>query len=377
MEFDNALRRQVFSLPELLRTQYEDLEPKVRKIMTTPELFSVQRIVLTGCGDSYAASMATKHAFEALTGIPTEVVPAIELSRFYAASQLGFAPRNPLVIAVSNSGKVTRVCEAMERAVSKGAFALAFTGNLNSPLAQRSTRALKLDVPPFESAPGTRSYMVSVLALLLFAIRLGEVRGRYTMDTAMAYRYAIRDLADDLEEKLPGMDASILETAKAWTEMEAFDFVGAGPDYAAAWFGHAKVYEAIGKYAMHINTEEWLHLNFFMRNVERIATVVVHSDGSAALSRTQEMLKYMQEMGRPAIVITDAAEQLPITQAKVVEVPKPKYPMLAPLVQFAPICLLAGYLLVLLGEEDGRGCKGPWAFCAGGRALQESKVELI
>ena len=54
--------------------------------------------------DSLAAAMATKHAFEMLTGIPTEVVTAIELGRFYCERHLGIDCRNPLVIAVSNSG---------------------------------------------------------------------------------------------------------------------------------------------------------------------------------------------------------------------------------------------------------------------------------
>lgn len=77
---ENALIRQVLSLPELIEQQYNDLEPKARKALTTPEIFGIQRIVLTGCGDSYAAALATKHAFEMLTNLPCEVVPAIELS---------------------------------------------------------------------------------------------------------------------------------------------------------------------------------------------------------------------------------------------------------------------------------------------------------
>lgn len=376
-ELDNALRRQVMSLPELLRSQYEDLEPKTRKILTTPEIFSIQRILLTGCGDSFAAAMATRHAFERLTGIPTEAVTAIELSRFYPESQLGFAPRNPLVIAVSNSGKVARVREAMERAVAKSAFALGVTGCFDSPLGQSASRAMKLDIPSFESAPGTRSYMVSVLSLLLLAIRIGEVRGRYTMDTAMEYRYAIRDLADGLEKALPEMDEAALALAKEWETREAYDFIGAGPDYATAWFGHAKVFEAIGKYAMHINTEEWLHLNFFMRNVDRIGTVVLHSHGNRALSRTRELLGYAKGMGRPLAVITDAPEELDQNDIRCIVLPRPKFDFISPLIAFAPISLLMGYLSVLLKEEDGRGCKGPWAFCEGGKAIHNSEIEIV
>ena len=36
---ENALIRQVLSLPELIEQQYNDLEPKARKALTTPEIF--------------------------------------------------------------------------------------------------------------------------------------------------------------------------------------------------------------------------------------------------------------------------------------------------------------------------------------------------
>ena len=74
MDFDSALRRQVMSLPELMRQQYADLEPKTRTVLSTPEIFNIQRIVLTGCGDSYAALLAVKPAFEKYAKIRTEVV---------------------------------------------------------------------------------------------------------------------------------------------------------------------------------------------------------------------------------------------------------------------------------------------------------------
>ena len=288
-EFDNALCRQVRSLPELLRQQYADLEPKTRSALTTPEIFSIQRIVLTGCGDSHAAAMATRYTFEKLTGLPTEVVPAIELARYYDERQLGFAPNNPLVIAISNSGGIARVGEAVQRVVQHGGFALGVTGNKDSLLGRSASRIVHLEIPPFESAPGARSYLVSVLLLLLLAIRFGEVRGRYTMDQAMAYRDDILVQAAKQEALLPAMDDAMLALAKEWKDREAFDFVGAGQDYATAWFGHAKVYEAMGKYAMCVNTEEWLHLNFFMRRFDQIGTVVVCASDSHARSRAQEM----------------------------------------------------------------------------------------
>lgn len=372
--FENAMRKQVFSIPNLLREQYEDLEPKTRRALSTPEIFSIQRIVLTGCGDSFAAAMATRYAFEMLTGIPTEAVPSLELARLYHPKQLGFPPLNPLVIAVSNSGAVARTSEALERATKNGALSLCITGNIDSPIAGAAEKVIKLEVPDFEPAPGTRSYLVSVLSLLLLAIRLGEVRGAYTMDEAMAMRGDILAQADALETLLPEIDRKVRVIAEQWQNLEAFDFAGGGFDYATAWFGHAKIMEAVGKYAMHINSEEWLHLNFFLRNNDKIGTVLVANTTNPCHSRNREVIGYMKELKRPLMVVTDGGAADFGMEANFVHTPATRYPINMPLTQFAPLCLLAGYLAELAGEEYGRGCKGLWTFAEGGAAIKNSEI---
>ncbi len=377
ISFDSALRRQVLSLPQLMREQYADLEPKTRSVLSTPEIFNIQRIVLTGCGDSYAALMAMKPAFEKYAKIRTEVVTAIDLSRDYERRNLGYAPQSPLVIAVSNSGQVARVGEAVERCRKAGAFTLAVTGHEDSVLGQNAERILKLDIPKFESAPGTRSYMVCVLALYLLAIRIGEVRGRYTMDEARARRKEIPALADALEKALPAMDAQALETAKTFKDLSAYDFAGSGFEYAAAWFSMAKIFEATGSYAMCINTEEWLHMNFFMRGPEKIGTMIYAASENKALSRTNETIGYALELGRPLLVVTDEERPDLAGRATVFIVPKAKYLLAESLYQFAPVCLICGYMMTMLGEKSGRGCEGPWSFSKGAACVRQSKLEII
>lgn len=374
-KYDNPMSRQVFSLPKLIETQYDDLEPKTRTVLTFQEIFNIQRIVLTGCGDSYAAGLAVKHAFEMLTGIPTEVVQAIELSRFYSEKQLGIDCQNPLVISVSNSGTGARVSEAVQRAKKHGCYVLGITGNMDSPLATYAHKVLKLDIPKFESAPGVRSYMVSVMALLLLAIRFGEVRGAYTMDQASDYRKDIRQQGRLLDELLPDMDRACERVAEAWKDFPCYDFVGAGFDYAAAWFGWAKILEATGKFAMHINSEEWFHLNFFARDARHLGTVVVGNTKNPAMSRTREMVTYADVLHRPLVIVTDGGpDDFGNVPAEYIRVPAPKYPITMPLTQYAPICLMASYISVLIGEKYGRGCEGDWSFCAGGHCVKNSEI---
>jgi glucosamine--fructose-6-phosphate aminotransferase (isomerizing) len=379
MEFDNPLRRQVYSLPGLIREQYKDLEPKIRETLSTPEIFNIQRIILTGCGDSYAACLGMRFAFERLTGIRTELVTAIELSRHYEKEFLGYAPNNPLVIALSNSGKVARLGEAIDRVNQYGAFSLGITGDPTSPVGSKSQRVVHMEIPKFESAPGTRNYMVSLMALLLIAIRIGEVKGKYTMDTAKSYRKDIAAQADALETLLPAADEKTLGLAKLWKDFPAYDFIGSGIDYATAWFGTAKVFETTGAFAASINTEEWLHLNFFMRNPEKIGTVLVLNANNPALSRAGELISYARGLGRPLLIITNSgmAGKMDLDACRNIEVPFSDFEYSMLLTQFTPICLLFGYIQAMLGEKSGRGCEGPWSIAKGAACVRNSEIRIL
>lgn len=374
----NPMCEQAWSLPDLLRTLYPEVESSTRLALKTEEIFSIQRIVLTGCGDSYAAGLATKHIFELLTGIPTEVVTALDLARYYHTGQIGFSPNNPLVVAVSNSGMVARLAEAAQFAREHGAFVLAVTSNPDAPLGRNASRILPVQTPPFAgSAPGVRSYLTSVLALLLLAVRIGEVRGKYTMDWAGALRRDFLRQADGLEALLPAMDQTAAGLAKQWKDFPCFDFVGGGFDYAAAFYGHAKILEAAGRPAMRINTEEWLHLNFFARDVERIGTVITANTTNPAVSRAKEVVRYAGIMGRPTMVVTDgAAADFDNRSAVYVRVPATESQISMPLTQFVPMALLAGYLAEELGETYGRGCEGPWSFAQNGAGVRESEIVI-
>ena len=372
----NPMCRQAWSIPQLIREQYAILEPKTRTLLSTPEIFSIQRIVLTGCGDSFAAALSMKHIFELLTQIPTEVVEPLDLARYYHPKQVGFAPNNPLVFAISNSGAVSRVAEAVRFVNEHGGFTIGITSKPDSLLGMGAQRLLQLEIPSFESAPGVRSYLVSVLTLLLVSIRIGEVRGRITMDQANGYRRDILAQADSLEKMLPEMDAVARQTAERWRSVNAFDFIGSGFDYAAAFYGHAKMLEATGRHSSCVDSEEWLHLNFFARDIKGTGTVIVSNTTNPATSRVNETIRYAEELGRPLLVISDGALEQPLKNGTLIMVPHTSTQITMPATQFVPLALLAGHLSEQLGEEYGRGCKGPWSFADGAACIRNSRIVI-
>ncbi len=372
-QYDSPMLRQARYLPDLIKDQYEDLEPKTRKIFSTPEIYSFQKIVLTGCGDSYAACLAVKSAFEDFARIPVDVISAIDLSRHYHKSQLNYGPNSPLVIAVSSSGSVARIVEGVLRANTTSAYTLGITKNIDSLLGQTAKKILQLNPPQLESSPGVGSYAISLLALLLLAIRFGEVKLTYTMDQANIYRKSLVDQLINMKSSLESMESCILEIAQKWKDFPAFDFVGSGADYGAVFFGHAKIFEASGQYAMRINTEEWLHLNFFLRNTEKTGTVLIIDERNEARSRALEATECMKKNSRPLLLISND-EHFSSTYCEFIELPKSEHISFSSLCQLIPLTMLSSFLASLRGEEYGRGAKGHWAFCQGGAAVQQSEI---
>lgn len=367
---DNPMRRQTFSLPDLIEAQFNDLEPKTRLLFTAPEIYSFRQIILTGCGDSYIAARAMKDIFELLTGIPTSAVSAIDLARYYHPDFIGRYPNDPLVLYVSNSGSVARLGEAARFVNSFGGLSVGITSDAQSLLAENSNRILKLDVPGFESAPGIRSYEVSLIALLLLAIRIGEVRCVYTMDQAGFYRNDILNQAHALENLLPAMDSEAEKLAMDWQGFPAYEFVGAGFDYAAASYGVAKMLEATGSFATVVDSESWFHLNCFVKDVDRLGTFVVSNSTNPGASRTTEMIDAAKTFRKLAVVTDKRLEG--ITNQFIV--PSTESQITMPLTQFVPFALFAGYVAEITGEKYGRGAAGPWAFTMNGRGVKDSAI---
>ena len=185
-DYENAMVRQVESLPQLVRELYPELEEQTRAVLSTPEIYMLKKIVLTGSGDCYAAALAAQNMFETMLGLPVQVVTPVELARYYQMKWVGETPGDPLVIALSHSGKAARVAEAVKRVRRNGSMVLAVTSDPRSALAVNADKVVDLSVPAFERAPGIRTYAAILMTLYLLAIRLGEVRLKITQERSGA-----------------------------------------------------------------------------------------------------------------------------------------------------------------------------------------------
>ena len=346
---------QVKSLPELIRSEFETLDMRVRRLMNHNECLSVKRIVITGCGDSHMAGLAAELAFEQIAGIPTEPMTAMQAARYGTPHFEKLFPRNPLTIGISVSGTVARTREALALARNEGALTVAVTANPDSPLAAAAERVFDCTVPDFAPAPGIRSYRVSLLVLYLLAIRLAEVSGRLTQDQAGQMREQLKGTADAIAATIQAVEERTRELATAVAEQTNFVFVGDGPNYATALFSAAKVIEAAGRHAMGQDTEEWAHLQYFV-NVEPATPTFIISPAGRGHGRATELVEVMRRIGRTVIaVVPEGDEQIATGADWVLPVVGEVSEVFSPMVYAVAGELFSAYLAQAVDEPPFRG----------------------
>ena len=306
----SPMHQQIDTLPELIRAIVKPFDAAARRAFDFATCASAKRIYLVGCGDSHHAPVGAELAFHQLTGLPTQALSSLPFSRYTAGFLPDTGPKTNLVICVSVSGKVSRTIEAMALARQAGATAVALTGNPGGPLGAAAETVFETAVPPLPDelagmvVPGIRSYLASQIALLLAALRIGEVRGALSTAAADAERQAIAEVADAVEETIQVCEALVDDLVERWSDARLFEFVGAGPLYGVAMFSAAKVLEASGDAALAQETEEWSHLQYFAAEAD--TPLILLSANQFDADRMAEVARAAQCIARPIALVSTA-----------------------------------------------------------------------
>lgn len=356
---ENNMRDQVLSKPQLLREVLPGFEQRVRELLDHDQCRSIQRIFVVGCGDSHNAALAAELGFERLAWIPSEPMTSLQFARYAVPFLPRQVARNSLILGISVSGEVARTIEAISLARQQGALTVAVTGTPSSRIARGAEKVLNLEIPPFPHAPGVRTYMASLVGLYLLAIHLGEVKALYSEDEAKNLRDELFAAAGIMEATIEAINRPTAQLAQQAKEEDNFVFVGAGPNYGTALFSAAKVIEAAGRHAMGQDTEEWSHLQYFVR--EAATPTFLISPPGLGHSRAAELVPIMRRVGRRVVVVVEEGDQTIADQADaVLPVKGPMREEFTPLVYSTAAELFAAHLSAALGETYFRGFTSPW-----------------
>ena len=358
------MRDQVLASPAAILSVFDALEEAARLVLPTPNIFKIRRIIITGSGDSLFAAKSVEMALAAHASLPVRTITPLEAGRYLAAQTPEADARNTLAICVSNSGEAARVVEAALALKQRGFPILAVSKSTESRLGQAAGQALSIDMPRLPSAPGFGAYTITQIALLLLAIRIGEVRLKMTMDVAQDLRGQLKDLLGGLDTFAKAVDVPMRNLAEQLVLKSLFEF--AAPNVGVAEYGAAKVLEATGRHALARDLEEWMHLNYFDATPTEIATFVIAPEKTSSRSRLDEVVRYMTKLGREVCLIGQGPEsgQLPSNLNE----------LWSGLYLSAPLALFAAHLSELDGAEYCRGAQGVWDDCADASTVQKGKI---
>lgn len=262
------------------------------------------RVYLVGCGDSYDVGLAAQLAWERMLGIPVQAMTALAFSRY----AVELAPSDSLVVALSQSGRVSRVIEAVRLARTLGANTIAVTGSASSPLASEGNSQIVSPFPKMGSTPGIASYVFNLALFIELGAALAD--SWLTQADTDRVRSQLASLPHLMDRSAPGVwsvaNGHADQTARRGLVHVA---LGSGPNLATARFFARKLCEIPQLVVVAQDSEEFAHDQYSI--VEAGSPILMCSPPGAAADRDDELLISLVNLNAAVAVITDETRTFP------------------------------------------------------------------
>jgi glucosamine--fructose-6-phosphate aminotransferase (isomerizing) len=240
-EFPHHMLKEIFEQPQSLRdtiaprVSLEESQVRLDDVrITVDELRSVERINIVASGTSRHAGIAGQFMIQDLANVPVEVDYA---SEFEYRNPL--ICRNELTIVITQSGETADTTAAQREAKAKGSRTIAISNVMDSTIAREADGVLYTHAGPEISIASTKAFTAQMAVLFLFAVYLGQVRGKITKEQVRRY---IRELLE-----LPAKTETVLKSASdckaladRYYQVQDFLFLGRAIHYPVAMDGALK-----------------------------------------------------------------------------------------------------------------------------------------
>lgn len=324
---------EMWDQPQVIRTNLDLERAAIAETAGFIASWPIDRIYLTGCGDSVASMIGVRAFYERVLGIPCEAVQALDFTYYY------HRPVNSrtLVITLSSSGATTRTVEAMLLSRALGALTLTLSNTQGSPLMLESSRGLLIHAE--RKGWPTQSSTAAMAILYQLGIDLARRRGLMESELA-AYQAELDQAPEKIQKVLDVHSRPIGSVAEAEADRSIYLFAGGGPAYACALFGAAKVKECSPDHAISIPLEEFHHYN----SQKAGDPLFLVAPRGPSLPRALDTVREGRRWGGQVYsIITENDHTLDVDSNKVFALPEMDE-LLTPLVYTVPLQLFAYYV---------------------------------
>ena len=298
--------QEVAMQPAFVRDNIAPMLAVMRQVLAGRAPGTLRHGFMIGCGDSFSAALAARSYMMKATGRYIEPVEALEFSRYLVTD----LPPDSFVFGISNSGIVSRTIEGVRLARERGAWTFAVTVSGDNTLARTAETLIKVNAPPNikEQPDGTRvvtpgsvTYTASMLGLFVAAIAFGEHIGHLDTDRVGAMVRELETLPDAMAAADRTVGAMVPGIAGSFTPNRKTVILGGGPNYATAYFGMAKWFEALTRPCHTAELEEWAHEQYFFTDADT-DTIILAPPG-AGRDRALEQAGAAREMGSRVVIV--------------------------------------------------------------------------
>jgi glucosamine--fructose-6-phosphate aminotransferase (isomerizing) len=285
---------------------------------------------------------------EQLARVPVEVDYASE-----------FRYRDPvinektLLVVISQSGETADTIAALREAKGRGAKILSICNVQGSMITREADGTILTHAGPEIGVASTKAFTSQMVALYLFALHLGQLRGVLTEAQARDHAQQLAELPVKIEHLLNESD-ELEELAKEFHRATDFLYLGRGINFPVALEGALKLKEISYIHAEGYPAGEMKHGPNALID-ERLPVVVVNTRAAgdeASELRYEKTHSNIVEVkareGQVISVLTEGDEMSSSVSDHVIEVPASS-DLLSPILSVIPLQLLAYHIAVRRG----------------------------
>ncbi len=310
--------------------------------MTSQELRSVERVILTGCGTASHAGLVGEYLIESLAHLPAEV----EIASEFRYRNLPMS-KDTLVFAISQSGETIDTLAAVREAQRKGQRTLGICNNVASTIARECGTGVYMHAGPEIGVAATKSFTSQVTVLTLISLLLGRIR-HLSATEGLRIVKALEAIPDQIAQILTQSE-HIRHIAEKYADAKSMLFLGRQYNFPIALEGALKMKEITYISAQGYPSAELKHGVIALVEPSLPSVFIAPSDG--VFEANLNSIEQVKARQGPVIAIgTEGETELSRIADDVIHIPAcPDY--LSPLLTVIPLQLLAYHTAVALGRD--------------------------
>ncbi len=353
--FKHFMLKEIYDQPRAVRDTVQGrISLDTGKVYLDPmdisedEFKSLASIKIAACGTSWHAGLAGKYMLEQLARVPVDVDYASEFR--YRDPVL---TENDLLIVISQSGETADTIAAMREAKQAGCKVLAICNVHGSMITREADGTILTHAGPEIGVASTKAFTAQMIALYLFALYLGELRGQIDEERAKHLAQDLAELPLKIEHLLNNSE-SIEELSKEFFRVQDFLYLGRGINFPVALEGALKLKEISYIHAEGYPAGEMKHGPNALID-EKLPVVIVNTkeDGNAGSELRYEKThsNIVEVKSRDGIIIsvlTEGDTMSSTVSSHVIEIPHTS-DLLGPVLSIVPLQLLSYHIAVRRG----------------------------